>query len=145
MYTSASSPLPTGAREYRRTLATDHYAAALDYAVFNARTNLGPEPETRLLDWRVPDLEGIGGAFDLALAADVLYEELNARALAALVPKLLADGGEVLLADPGRRWEPLFRELMFGEGFVVETQEDGVAGPGDREITILLHRFWKPT
>jgi predicted nicotinamide N-methyase len=124
-------------------LATDHYAAALDFAVYNARANLGREPETRLLDWRQPNLEGIEGVFDLVLAADVLYEERNARALAPLVPRLLSPGGEALVADPGRRWEPLFRELMFGEGFVVETQEDEVAGPNGRGITVVLHRFWR--
>jgi predicted nicotinamide N-methyase len=125
-----------------RVLATDHYAAALDFAAHNARVNLGREPDTRLLDWFAPDLAGIGAAFDLTLAADVLYEERNARALAALVPVLLVPKGQLLLADPGRRWEPLFRDLMHDEGFVVETQEATV-DPEGRRITVLLHRFWR--
>jgi len=126
-----------------RVVATDHYVAALDFAAHNASVNLGREPETRLLDWRSLDLAGIEGAFDLVFAADVLYEERNARALAVLVPRLLAPGGEALVADPGRRWEPLFRELMSDGGFVVETQEERVAAvsPGARDVTVLLHRF----
>jgi 2-polyprenyl-3-methyl-5-hydroxy-6-metoxy-1,4-benzoquinol methylase len=95
---------------------------------------------SRLLDWFAPDLAGIGAAFDLVLAADVLYEERNARSLAALVPGLLAPGGYLLLADPGRRWEPLFRDLMHGEGFVVETQEATV-NQGGRGVKVLLHRL----
>jgi predicted nicotinamide N-methyase len=69
--------------------ATDHYAAALDFARYNARSNLGVEPETRLLDWHTPRVEGLG-VFDLILAADVLYEQRNIPALAALCsPSLL--------------------------------------------------------
>jgi predicted nicotinamide N-methyase len=45
-------------------------------------------------DWRDFD-----GSFDLALAADVLYEERNVDALLAALPRLAP---EVLLADPGR-------------------------------------------
>jgi predicted nicotinamide N-methyase len=45
-------------------------------------------------DWR-----SFGGAFDLALAADVLYEERNVEPLLELLPRL---AGEVWLADPGR-------------------------------------------
>jgi predicted nicotinamide N-methyase len=45
-------------------------------------------------DWRDYD-----GSFDLALAADVLYEERNVDALLAALPRLAP---EVLLADPGR-------------------------------------------
>lgn len=127
-----------------RVLATDHYAAALDFAAHNASVNLGRAPETRPLDWRAPNLAGIEGGFDLVLAADVLYEERNVRALAGLVPRLLKPEGEALVADPGRRWEPLFRELMFGEGFVVETQEEKVGTPGARDVTVLLHVFRRP-
>jgi predicted nicotinamide N-methyase len=125
-----------------RVLATDHYAAALDFAAHNARANLARAPDTRLLDWFAPEPEALRASFDLALAADVLYEERNARALAALVPALLAPGGRLLLADPGRRWEPLFRDLMHNEGFVLETQEATV-DPDGRRVTVLLHRFWR--
>lgn len=123
-----------------RVTATDHYAAALVFAAHNARINLGREPGTRLLDWHTPELEGLAGAFNLVLAADVLYEERNARALAGLIPKLLAPDGEALVADPGRRWEPLFRDLIPEHGFTVETQEARVEANG-RDITVVLHRL----
>jgi hypothetical protein len=39
---------------------------------------------------------------DLVLAADVLYTRANVEAASRLLPRLLAPGGEIHLADPGR-------------------------------------------
>jgi predicted nicotinamide N-methyase len=120
-------------------LATDYYAAALDFTRHNARQNGLPEPETVLLDWH----DGPGaGAFDLVIAADVMYEERSTRSLARLLPGLLKPGGEALFADPGRRYEPLFRELMQENGFLFETEETTVEVEGlDRGVTVLVHRI----
>ncbi len=120
-------------------LVTDYYEAALDFTRHNARENGLPEPEAALLDWHeAPDV----GAFDLVLAADVMYEERSTRSLARLIPGLLAPGGEALFADPGRRYEPLFRELMQANGFDFETEETAVDVDGvSRAVTVLLHRI----
>ena len=120
-------------------LATDYYAAALDFTRHNARRNGLPEPETALLDWH----DGPGaGAFDLVIAADVMYEERSTRSLARLLPGLLRPGGEALFADPGRRYEPLFRELVQENGFLFETEETTVEVDGlDRGVTVLVHRI----
>ena len=56
--------------------ATDHYAAALDFTRYNARSNLGVEPETQLLDWHAPGA-GVSGGFDLVLAHTVSSFELE--------------------------------------------------------------------
>jgi len=70
-----------------------------------------------------------------------MYEERSTRALAGLVPGLLRPGGEALIADPGRRYEPLFRELMQENGFRFETEETTVEVEGrERGVTVLLHR-----
>lgn len=118
-------------------LATDYYAAAPDFTRHNALMNGLPEPETALLDWHAtPDV----GAFDLVIAADVMYEERSTRSLAGLVPRLLEADGGALLADPGRRYEPLFRELMQENGFGFETEETSVKVYGiGRDVTVLLH------
>jgi len=124
-----------------RVLATDYYDAALDFTRHNARENNLPEPETTLLDWKKPPLEVLG-SFDLAVAADVLYEEGSARALARLVPRLLAEDGEALVADHGRRYEPLFRELVAGAGFRFETKETDVDVEGlKRKARVVVHRI----
>ena len=122
-----------------RVTATDHYAAALDFARYNARSNLGTEPETRLLDWHTPGAEGLG-SFDLVLAADVLYEQRNVLMLAALIPALLAHGGEILLSDPRRKDTPAFLERMREKGFHSSTEERLVPSDG-REAVVLVHRL----
>lgn len=120
-------------------LATDHYEGALDFTAHNASTNLDLEPDTALLDWREPDMEDMG-AFDLVLAADVLYERKNAAALADLVPKLLAPGGEAIFADPRRDEAPVFLEAMEDLGFEDAAEETRVE-QGSRGVMVLLHRL----
>ena len=120
-------------------LATDHYEAALDFATYNARLNVGLEPETALLDWHAPGAERLG-TFDLVFAADVLYERRNAPALADLIPGLLAPGGEAVFADPRRKDAPPFLELMGERGFENETRVIMVEQAG-REVRVLVHRL----
>jgi len=120
-------------------LATDHYEAALDFTAYNVRTNLDLEPEVSTLDWREPDIEGIG-TFDLVLAADVLYERKNAFALADLVPQLLAPGGEAIFADPRRDEAPVFLETMERYEFEDTTEEITIEQPA-RRVKVLLHRL----
>jgi predicted nicotinamide N-methyase len=123
-------------------LATDHNGVALDFAVHNARANLGRGPGTALLDWFSPELGGLG-TFDLVFAADVLYERRNARALADLVPRLVAPGGEALVADPRRPPAPSFLEPMERRGFWASTQSM-VVEQGGRSVRVLIHRFQRP-
>jgi predicted nicotinamide N-methyase len=102
-------------------LATDYYDDALRFAAANAARNGLPPVPTRLLDWRriPPDL----GRFPLVLVADVLYEKRNAEALSQALPRLVATGGRVLLADPGRVYLSDFRSLMEREGWTARELE----------------------
>jgi predicted nicotinamide N-methyase len=120
-------------------LATDHYEAALAFTAYNARKNLGREPDSVLLDWRAPDIASLG-TFDLVLAADVLYERKNAAALAGLVPRLLAPGGEAVFAEPRRDDAPFFLAAMKELGFENAVGEATVK-QGKREVKVLLHRL----
>lgn len=81
-----------------RVLATDWAAEALEVAAANAERN-GAELETALVSWAEPARLLGGGAWDLVLGADVLYERRNVDELLALLPRL---GAEILLAEPGR-------------------------------------------
>lgn len=90
-------------------LATDYYVDALRFAGANAARNGLVPLRTLLLDWRDPPA---GQRWDLVVAADVVYEQRNAEALAALLPAVLADGGRMLLADPGRVYFGEFRDRM---------------------------------
>ena len=132
-------PTITALARGAKVLATDHYEAALDFTAYNARTNLDLEPEVSVLDWRVPDIGGIG-KFDMVFAADVLYERKNAAALADLVPQLLEPGGEAIFADPRRDEAPVFLEAIKGLGFEDATEEIIVEQPL-RGVKVLLHRL----
>ena len=122
-----------------QVLATDHYEAALDFTAHNVRSNLGREPRTALLDWHAPEAERLG-TFDFLLAADVLYERRSVPALADIVPRLLAPGGEALFADPRRKDAPLFLDLMAEKGLPASTQS-AVVRQGGREVKVLVHRL----
>lgn len=98
-------------------LATDYYDDALRFAEANAARNGLAPLRTLLLDWRHPPP---GERWDLIVAADVVYEQRNAEALAALLPVVLADGGRMLLADPGRVYFAEFRDRMEAMDWAVE-------------------------
>ncbi|HYJ80128.1 MAG TPA: methyltransferase domain-containing protein [Longimicrobiaceae bacterium] len=100
----------------RDPLATDYYQEALRFARANAERNgLGPL-RTAILDWRAPPA---ALRPQLVLAADVLYELRNVLALGELLPQVLAPGGRVLLADPGRVYQAEFRSRMHFAGWRV--------------------------
>jgi predicted nicotinamide N-methyase len=75
-----------------------------------ARNDLQLRAETA--DWRAFD-----GAFDLVLAADVLYEARNVAPLLALLPRLAP---RVLLAEPGRPYFGTFLRGAEGSWTVTE-------------------------
>ena len=94
-------PAITAALDGARVLASDWSGAALG-AVEQAAAANGARLETLRADWAAPQPLVDRGPFRAVLAADVLYETRNHAPLLALVPRLLAGGGELWLADPGR-------------------------------------------
>jgi predicted nicotinamide N-methyase len=91
-------PSIAAARAGAAVLATDACAEALTLAARNALAN-DVRIETATIDWRQPDELVRCAPFDLALAADVLYERASVAPLLELLPRLAP---EAWLADPGR-------------------------------------------
>jgi len=114
-------PSIAAARAGATVLATDADADALELVSRNARAN-GVRVETALVDWASPDELVNRGPFDLALAADVLYERASVAQLRSLLPRLAR---EVWLADPGRPAAEAFVEQA-RRRWRVETRERGV-------------------
>jgi predicted nicotinamide N-methyase len=109
-------PAIVACRRGFRVVASDYEDDALEGVRYNAARNRASGLETLLLDWRrLPDDLP---AFDLVVAADVLYEKHHAEALAAVVVRTLAPGGTALVADPGRaravNFEPAIRSAGLG-------------------------------
>jgi predicted nicotinamide N-methyase len=98
-------------------LATDWAREALDLLRSNAAAN-ELRLETARLDWR--DDAPPGSPFDLVLAADVLYEDRNAEPLLALLDHTVADAGEAVVADPGRRHAEAFFEAAVARGWSLD-------------------------
>jgi predicted nicotinamide N-methyase len=92
-----------------RVLATDWSADAVALTRLNAERN-GAEVETAVAAWSAPEPLVAAGPWPLVLASDVLYERRNAELLLELLPRLVDQRGEVLLADPARPHAAMFLE-----------------------------------
>jgi predicted nicotinamide N-methyase len=104
-----------------RVLATDWSEDAIAITRRNAERNGASLRTERCTFADTPGLAG-EGAWDLVLAADVLYERRNVDPLLEVFPRLLAPGGQVLLADPGRPAVPEFLERVRVAGWVARTR-----------------------
>ena len=99
-------------------LATDWAPDAIELLRRNAERN-GLELETAVVAWTEPEALVRRGPWELVLAADVLYERRNAAPLLDLLPRLV-DGGEILVAEPGRPPAAAFLEAA-RERWAVDT------------------------
>jgi predicted nicotinamide N-methyase len=116
-----AAPSLAAARAGADVLATDADSEAVEFAQRNARLN-GIELEAITADWASPDELLARAPFDLALAADVLYERQAVARLLELLPRLAP---RVWLADPGRPAAGAFFEQA-ARDWDVETSERGV-------------------
>lgn len=89
------------ARAGARVTALDASADAVVFAAHNLALN-DLQGEVTVGDFKAGvELAG-EERFDLVLGADVLYTRQNVELLLDLLPRLVADGGEAWIADPGR-------------------------------------------
>jgi predicted nicotinamide N-methyase len=95
-------PSIAAAKAGGRVLATDWSPEAVRATADNARRN-DVDLETAVAPWGAPEAIVRRGPWRFVLASDVLYERRNVDLLLQLLPRLVDEGGEVLIADPGRR------------------------------------------
>lgn len=118
-------PSLAAARAGARVLATDLSPAAVALTAVNAERN-AVSLEVAVADWAAPDAVLAAAPWDLVVAADVLYGWRAEYLLGELLPRLVAPGGAVLLADPGR--EPAGRFLDAAGAWDVRSEPSAVAG-----------------
>jgi predicted nicotinamide N-methyase len=95
-------PSIVAARADALVLATDGSTDAVAYAAHGFALN-EVEGEVAHVDWgEHADALAERGPWDLVLASDVLYTRQNVEVALRLFPRLLALGGELVLADPDR-------------------------------------------
>lgn len=109
--------------------ATDWAPEAIELVTANAAAN-GLDVTAAVLDWTKEQAAG-SPAFDLVLAADVLYEERNAGPLLRLLGSAVASGGEALVADPGRKHAAAFFDRAGTAGWSIgHIRVDGLPAGG---------------
>ena len=143
---TAAAALQAGAT----LLVADYSPQALLLTRLNCLVNAEREPKTLQFNWRCPPadlLSASGGVgFPVVLAADVLYEERDVEPLYHLAGQVVAPGGFLWLAEPGRRAAARFLELVRGAGWdgPATTWDGPWPDPLDERVTVTVHRLRRP-
>jgi predicted nicotinamide N-methyase len=126
--------------------ATDYAAESVTMTRLTCRLYTGREPTTRQINWRAPDadlLQPDGNPWPVILAADVLYEERDIEPVLDTFARVLAPGGLIWLAEPGRRPSKLAIERARRRGWNVEstTREAEWLDPKDAGVVVNIHKI----
>ncbi|HZB78195.1 MAG TPA: methyltransferase domain-containing protein [Solirubrobacteraceae bacterium] len=117
-------PALVAAQAGARVLATDGNTDAVVFAAHGFALN-ELAGDAAHADWaQHGELLTARGPFDVVLAADVFYTQANVPVALRLLPALLAPGGAVRLADPGRAGARDFLAGARGR-FRLRTSSDG--------------------
>jgi len=128
-------------------LVTDYAREALALCSLNALDQAGRQPRTLCVNWREPGatLHASEGGFPVVLAADILYESRDVEPLLALVERVVAPGGELWLAEPGRPPAGRFLESIGARGWIDESEECRGPWPDMEDnrkgIVVTIHRL----
>ena len=95
------APSVVAAQRGASLVAADSWPEAVAFSAHNLALN-DLEGEVALVDWTTPRALDGGAPWDLVIAADVLYTQHNAHALVRVLPALVGERGEALIADPRR-------------------------------------------
>jgi predicted nicotinamide N-methyase len=90
-------------------------------AVLFAAANVWPWRTTaaaRVVDWHH---DRLGERFDVILGADIVYEQRNWESLQHFFWEHLADGGELILTEPGRETGETFQAFLKQRGWELQT------------------------
>ncbi|WP_432509867.1 class I SAM-dependent methyltransferase [Kineococcus sp. SYSU DK001] len=119
----------------QRVTAADWSPDAVSVLRDNAAAN-GADLVVTAWSWTA-DPAPLAPPFDLVVAADVLYERRNVAPILDVLPALVAPGGEVWVADPGRLPAPEFLERAATQWTVGHLPHGGPAG-------VTVHRLTRP-
>jgi predicted nicotinamide N-methyase len=117
-------------------MLADLEAPALLFARLNC-VRFGPKIRVRRLNWQV---DRLGERFDLILGADILYERKQWEFLDAFWKEHLADGGSVLLGEPGRQSGELFVPWIAQQGWDLRETAEQIAMKQKPVRIFRLHR-----
>lgn len=119
-----------------RVVASDYYEDAVRFARVNSQRNGGRAARGLLLDWRALPLKL--PRFDVVAASDVLYERPYGALVARVLDATLRDGGQAIIADPGRVAREEFIRALGPFGLRVTGRTDVQFREGEIRQTIRL-------
>jgi predicted nicotinamide N-methyase len=128
-------------------LVTDYSPEALALCALNALDQAGGLPKTLRMNWRdlSSTLFATGDAFQVVLAADVLYERRDVEPLVALVDQVVAPDGEFWLAEPGRPPAARFLESILARGWIAQSEQCSGPWPDAEDnrkgVVVTIHRL----
>jgi predicted nicotinamide N-methyase len=128
-------------------LVTDYSPEALALCALNALDQAGVVPRSLRVNWRdsSPALHAMGNAFPVVLAADVLYERRDVEPLLTLVDRVVAPGGDLWLAEPGRPAAAQFLDSMQAAGWTEESDQCSGPWPDPEDnrkgVVVTIHRL----
>ena len=132
-------------------LVTDYAAEALALCALNALDQTGNVPQTMRLNWRDPNpafMAQVGDGFPVVLAADVLYERRDAAPLLALAARVVAPGGALWLAEPGRPPAARFLAELHSRGWIGGSESCPGPWPDPEDnrkgVVVSVHRLRRP-
>jgi predicted nicotinamide N-methyase len=132
-------------------LATDYSSEALALCRLNCRREAGSEPDTLPINWRRDNPLGAISSrtkYPLVLAADVLYERRDVQPLLALTRSVVAPGGELWLAEPGREHAARFLEVLRASGWTGEREQFTGPWPDPEDarkgVVVTVHFLHRP-
>jgi predicted nicotinamide N-methyase len=117
-------------------IATDISADGCRFARCNISSNKGIS-RVVCADWRASPFNR---RFDLIVASDILYEERWIAPILDFVATDLAAGGEMLIADPCRRYWELFKRTATLRGFLIELRQRSIIEHGKTTVEIVSIR-----
>lgn len=123
-------------------VVSDYADGALRLCQLNCLINTGIEPRRIQFNWRDPSAEFsclAGAGFPVVLAADVLYERRDIAPLLTLLDQIVAPGGLLWLAEPGRHVARQFVERAVERGWVVvEERRDEGPWPDAKDAGVVV-------
>jgi len=130
-------------------LVSDYAPEALALCALNCLDQTGRAPEAIQANWREPDSAiARSGAFPLVLAADVLYEARDIEPLHELTTHVVAPGGALWLAEPGRAPAARFIDALKERGWTGPSERCAGPWPDPEDnckgVVVEIHRLRRP-
>lgn len=125
-------------------LATDYSPHSLLLTELTClRAGLGV-PTTRIINWRDPAVDFVqdsGEQWPVVIAADVLYESRDIQPILDVCRRILAPGGTVLLAEPGRHVAQTAIRCAREQGWQIGTRRHSGPWPDqkDKDVVVSVH------